>query len=92
MIKHGVHVTVHRMKQLYRDGKWALGTQKKKISSKYDDVSYREKRKMQRVRTDYIKFIPFSFFIVMPGGEALLPAWLLVFPNSIPSQFLSVEE
>lgn len=44
------------------------------------------------MRKDYIKFIPFSFFIILPGGEALLPAWLLVFPNSIPSQFLSQEE
>jgi LETM1 and EF-hand domain-containing protein 1 len=47
---------------------------------------------MQRVRKDYIKFIPFSFFIVVPGAELLLPAWLLIFPSSIPSQFLSAEE
>jgi LETM1 and EF-hand domain-containing protein 1 len=40
---------------------------------------------MSRVQKDYKKFIPFSFFIIMPGGEALLPAWLMVFPDSIPS-------
>lgn len=85
MIKHGVHVTVHGLSELYYDGKWALGTQKRKFNSKYDEVSYSKSRKMQRVRKDYIKFIPFSFFIILPGGEALLPAWLLVFPNSIPS-------
>jgi hypothetical protein len=28
VIKHGVHVTVHGMKQLYFDGKWAVGAQK----------------------------------------------------------------
>lgn len=29
--------------------------------------------------------IPFSFFIVVPGAEALLPAYLKIFPNSLPS-------
>jgi len=35
-----------------------------------------------------IKFIPFSFFLVVPLSEFILPAYLIVFPNSIPSQFL----
>lgn len=34
---------------------------------------------------DVIKFIPFSFFIIIPGAEILLPPYLMVFPNSIPS-------
>lgn len=33
--------------------------------------------------------IPFSFFIVVPGAEALLPAYLKIFPNSLPSQFIT---
>lgn len=33
--------------------------------------------------------IPFSFFILIPGGELLLPAYLKIFPNSLPSQFVS---
>jgi len=37
---------------------------------------------------DLIKFIPFSFFVVVPFAEFLFPAWLVIFPNSIPSQFL----
>ena len=44
---------------------------------------------MGQVKSDFIKFIPFSIFIIVPGAELLLPAWLMVFPNSIPSQFLS---
>jgi hypothetical protein len=36
--------------------------------------------------------IPFSFFIIVPGGEALLPAYLKIFPNSLPSQFVSDTE
>lgn len=35
------------------------------------------------------KFIPFSIFIIIPGLELLLPAWLVIFPNAIPSQFKS---
>lgn len=85
MIKHGVHVTVHGLSELYSDGKWVIGVKKERFSSKYGEVSYKKMQKTQRVRKDYIKFIPFSFFIILPGGEALLPAWLLVFPNSIPS-------
>lgn len=36
--------------------------------------------------------IPFSFFLLIPGGELLLPFWLSIFPNSLPSQFLSDED
>jgi len=36
-----------------------------------------------------IKFVPFSFFILIPGAEILLPPFLVVFPNSVPSQFMS---
>jgi LETM1 and EF-hand domain-containing protein 1 len=43
------------------------------------------------VKIDVIKFIPFSFFIIVPGAEILLPPFLVIFPNSIPSQFMSEE-
>jgi LETM1 and EF-hand domain-containing protein 1 len=56
---------------------------------KYDKESFSENIKLKQVRSDFIKFIPFSIFIIVPGAELLLPAWLVVFPNSIPSQFLS---
>jgi LETM1 and EF-hand domain-containing protein 1 len=41
------------------------------------------------VKKDFIKFIPFSVFILIPGLELLLPAWVMIFPNSVPSQFMS---
>jgi len=47
---------------------------------------------MRQVREDFLKFIPFSFFLIVPGMELLLPAWLMVFPNSKPSQWSSVAE
>jgi LETM1 and EF-hand domain-containing protein 1 len=47
--------------------------------------------KLKQVTSDFVKFIPFSLFIIIPGAELLLPAWLVIFPNSIPSQFLQEE-
>ena len=36
--------------------------------------------------------MPFSLFLLIPGGELFLPAWVLIFPNSVPSQFVSDDE
>ena len=36
--------------------------------------------------------IPFSFFLIIPGAELVLPLWLKIFPNSLPSQFMSDDE
>ena len=44
------------------------------------------------MRKDFIKFVPFSLFLLIPGGELFLPAWVLIFPNSVPSQFVGEEE
>jgi len=52
-------------------------------------VDVMARHKVRQVQVDVIKFVPFSVFILIPGLELLLPAFLLVFPNSIPSQFLS---
>lgn len=57
--------------------------------ARYKKVTYSQSKKMQRVTRDVIKFIPFSLFIIIPGLELLLPAWLVIFPNAIPSQFQS---
>jgi len=57
--------------------------------SRYQKPSYTYSNKIQRVTKDVIKFIPFSIFILIPGLELLLPAWLIIFPNATPSQFQS---
>lgn len=58
--------------------------------TKYRKPNYTQTKKIQKITRDVIKFIPFSFFIIIPGLELLLPAWLMIFPNSIPSQFQSI--
>lgn len=78
-------------RMLKDDFKFYLKLQKRRIDLKYDKESYKENIKLKQVRQDFFKFIPFSIFIIVPGAELLLPAWLMVFPNSIPSQFLSEE-
>ena len=78
-------------KMLKEDFKFFIKFQKRKYDLKYDKESFSENIKLKQVRSDFIKFIPFSIFIIVPGAELLLPAWLVVFPNSIPSQFLSEE-
>ena len=67
------------------DFKFYLRSKKHRIEYKYDKPSYKEDIKLRQVKSDFIKFIPFSLFIIIPGAELLLPAWLVVFPNSIPS-------
>ena len=76
---------------LWGDFKFSVRFWKRRYETKYDNESYSEDIKLKQVKSDFIKFIPFSLFIIIPGAELLLPAWLVVFPNSIPSQFLSEE-
>ena len=76
---------------LKKDISFFLGVEKSRIKMKYKYDDYKEKAKVRQVKSDVIKFIPFSFFIVIPGAEILLPPYLVIFPNSIPSQFLSAE-
>ncbi len=76
-------------RMLKEDAKYFFRIQKRKIDYKYDKPSYKQDLKLRQVKSDFIKFIPFSIFLIIPGAELLLPAWLVVFPNSIPSQFMS---
>ena len=91
---HGHHIWDELTKvwrgfrMLKADAMFYLKLQKRRIDLKYDKESYSENIKAKQVRADFVKFIPFSIFIIVPGAELLLPAWLVVFPNSIPSQFL----
>jgi len=41
-----------------------------------------------KTRKDLLKFIPFSFFLVIPGAELLLPPYLYLFPNAFPTTYL----
>ena len=47
---------------------------------------------MRTVTQDMLKMIPFSAFLIIPGAELLLPVYLNIFPNAMPSQFVSGDD
>lgn len=91
-LKHGLKHMAHGLKTLFKDGTWAVKTQAKTYESKYSDTNFLQQRRIKQVKKDFIKFVPFSLFLLIPGGELFLPAWVLIFPNSIPSQFVGEKE
>lgn len=81
---------MHGLKDFGKDSQWLIQT--KVNADQYRLVSWHQNRKERNVREDFIKMIPFSFFLIVPGAELLLPVWLQIFPNSLPSQFISEED
>ncbi|KYK57299.1 hypothetical protein DCS_04307 [Drechmeria coniospora] len=57
-----------------------------KMAAGYD-LTRREHRQLQRTVQDLGRLVPFSVFIIVPLGEALLPLALKLFPNMLPSTF-----
>ncbi|PFH61185.1 hypothetical protein XA68_18001 [Ophiocordyceps unilateralis] len=57
-----------------------------KMAAGYD-LSRRENKQLQRTVRDLGRLVPFSVFIIVPLGEALLPLALKLFPNMLPSTF-----
>ncbi|KEG00772.1 LETM1-like protein, putative [Plasmodium vinckei vinckei] len=50
-------------------------------------LSYSEYKLLIRTINDMFKLIPFSFFIIVPFAEFLLPVVLKIYPNLLPSTF-----
>lgn len=57
-----------------------------KMAAGYE-LTRRENKQLQRTVQDLGRLIPFSVFIIVPLGEALLPLALKLFPNMLPSTF-----
>ncbi|KJZ78599.1 hypothetical protein HIM_01990 [Hirsutella minnesotensis 3608] len=57
-----------------------------KMAAGYD-LTRREHKQLQRTVRDLGRLVPFSVFIIVPLGEALLPIALKLFPNMLPSTF-----
>lgn len=57
-----------------------------KMAAGYD-LTRREHKQLQRTVRDLGRLVPFSVFIIVPLGEALLPLALKLFPNMLPSTF-----
>ncbi|KAF4469294.1 suppressor of mrs2-1 mutation [Fusarium albosuccineum] len=57
-----------------------------KMAAGYE-LTRRENKQLQRTVQDLGRLVPFSVFIIVPLGEALLPLALKLFPNMLPSTF-----
>jgi LETM1 and EF-hand domain-containing protein 1 len=84
---------VKKEAQHYWDGSKLLGTEIKiswrlalKMAAGYE-LTRRENKQLQRTVQDLGRLVPFSVFIIVPLGEALLPLALKLFPNMLPSTF-----
>lgn len=49
-----------------------------------------ELRERRRILKDLFKFMPYAVLILLPGGELLFPPYMILFPNSTPTQFMTV--
>ena len=76
-------------KLLKEDLSYSIKTTRDTTFNEYGSYSYSNRLRIRQTWSDFMKFIPFSVFLIIPGLELLLPAWLIIFPNAIPSQFQS---
>lgn len=88
VVKRETKKAVQGCKILWHDGKF-LARKKYAIVMHEEQYSLKEKKLMAKTSVDLVKMIPFSFFIVVPFSEIFLPPSLYLFPNMIPSTFLS---
>lgn len=51
-----------------------------------------EKKKLQAIGADFLRFVPFAFFLAVPALELLLPVYLYMFPNAKPGWFESRQD
>jgi LETM1 and EF-hand domain-containing protein 1 len=53
------------------------------------NLTRRERKLLTRTAADVFRVVPFSVFIIVPFMELLLPFFLKLFPNMLPSTFKS---
>lgn len=55
-------------------------------------LTRREHKLLVRTVGDMFRLVPFSVFIIVPFMELLLPIWIKLFPNMLPSTFQTATE
>lgn len=86
-IKVGLH---HIKKGFIEIGKDTVYLSKLLNKNQLRNESYTvfELRERRRITIDLLKFLPYSVFMVVPFAELALPFYMILFPNSIPTQFM----
>lgn len=90
MVKEGVKHTYHSLKLLASNTRIAMGLVKK--MSDNHPLTRREQKLLYMTTFDLLRMVPFSFFIIIPGAEVLLPVALKLYPGLLPSTFSTEEE
>ncbi|KAL9643442.1 hypothetical protein ABK040_010057 [Willaertia magna] len=72
-------------KLLISDIRSAFGLTKKVLQG--NALSRRERNQLLRTVSDIFRLVPFAFFVIVPFMEFLLPVFIKLFPNMLPSQF-----
>jgi LETM1 and EF-hand domain-containing protein 1 len=91
-LKHWKNLAYDGMRHLYH-GSRLLGSNTKLATrimvrvQKGQAITRRERLLLEKATIDLLRLIPFSVFIIVPFGEALLPVALKMFPGLIPSTF-----
>ena len=52
-------------------------------------LTRRENKQFRRTVADMFRIVPFSIFVIIPFMEFLLPVYIYLFPNALPSTFQS---
>lgn len=72
-------------KLLWADARISLRLLSKLANGK--TLSRRERQQLTRTTADIFRLVPFAVFIIVPFMEFLLPVFLKLFPNMLPSTF-----
>jgi LETM1 and EF-hand domain-containing protein 1 len=91
-LKHYKNVAVEGLRHLYHG--FRLFGVNTRLAWKYTKrlrtgvaLTRRERLLLERATLDLLRLVPFSFFIIVPFAEFLLPVALKMFPGLIPSTF-----
>ena len=86
-VKEGIASIKKSLKDLYKDGQyvWAL----KKEKGSWKNLHLVEYVKYKNINYDLVKFLPYSLFLTVPFAEFALPVYIMLLPNSTPTQFYS---
>lgn len=86
-IKHMLETIVKSFKDIYKDTKHIIKLRwKNKLLRNYSLVEYIQHR---QITYDLFKFVPYSVIILIPFLEVFIPVYMVLFPNSLPSQFFT---
>eukprot|EP00658_Telonema_sp_P-2_P052960 TRINITY_DN4131_c0_g1_i3.p1 TRINITY_DN4131_c0_g1~~TRINITY_DN4131_c0_g1_i3.p1 ORF type:complete len:577 (+),score=152.74 TRINITY_DN4131_c0_g1_i3:245-1975(+) len=85
MVKEFFHHLWTGSKLLYANTRIATRLLSRATTGK--QLTRSQQKLLMRTSTDLLRLIPFSFFILIPFMELLLPVALKIFPNLIPSTF-----